>query len=535
MNTPSILLLGGLLFVIPFQARSQENTIALGRVSTAGDIQGSVNPIGATISATRPSPGRYEITVGAPGAFSGDGVGDFVVQAMVRTVGLTDRACATEVSSVDPDSLVATVYISDMEDNADLDEPDPSNLSFQFVIHRLRSGGSVSPNSRYLFATGSVTNTGALKLGLAANGATVTASNLADGDYRVRFEKIGAFGGLGLGDFVIVASSGSSSSFSDNIVAGAPNSINADHLELTFRSADVQNASNVNAVAEDEEFHFLVYRMTESESTGKAGSRLVLGMASVQGDNGILRRGATSIPGTFLTSERSGTGRYSVVLNAPGRFSGKSVDDFIILSHINAPDFSDRSVIAEPFLISPDSLTVAVRTNDLEVNGQLVAVAADSDFFLTIHDANASNRPDLLTGKSPSLTKMRGDNRYNTSGAGQKLRLRSSGAGKIRYHVASQNDGNVLQTLRFRGKIGAGHRKTRCYRISGGKVNVTATFRTTGDLVEDLRPADAARYRIESTLLADSTKSRTTVRCSTNSPAAPGVLDATKADILRKP
>lgn len=533
MNTKTLLVLS-ILIASPL-LRSQENTIALGRISSAGDLQGSANPIGATISSTRPSPGRYEITVDAPGAFTGDGVGDYLVQAMVRTVGLTDRACASEIISVTADSLVASVYISDMEDNADLDAPEPANISFQFVIHRLRSGGSVNANSRYLYATGSVTNNGFLKLGVAADGAVVSATQNGAGDYRVAFDQTGSFVGQNLSDFIIVLSSGSSGSFSDNVLSGAPSSINNDHFEFTVRSADVQNASDVNPEAEDEEFHFLVYRMTDAESTGKAGSRLLLGMASVQGDNGILRRGATSIPGAFLTSSRSGIGRYSLVLNAPGRFAGKTLDDFIVLSNINAPDFSDHSIIAEPFLISPDALTIAIRTNDLEVNGQLLAVAADSDHFITIHEAAPTTRPDAITGKSPSLTKMRGDNRYNAGGAGQRLRLRTTGAGKIRYHAAAQNDGNVVHALRFRGKIGAGLRKTRCYRISGGKTNVTASFRTTGDLVSDVRPAAATLYRFESTLPADSTRSRTTVRSSTTALAAPGLVDTTKADILRKP
>jgi hypothetical protein len=530
MNTKIISGLLALLFSLSPLARSQENTIALGRVSSAGDLQGSANPIGATISSTRPSPGRYEITVAAPGAFAGDGVGDFLVQAMVRTVGLTDRACSTEVTTVDPDSLVATVYISDMEDNTDLNAPEPANLSFQFAIHRLRSGGSISPSSRYLYATGSVTNSGFLKLGVAADGAVVSSSQNAVGDYRVRFEKAGAFAG-GLENYVIVASSGSSTWFSDNLLSGAPSSTNQDHVEFTIRSADVQNASDVNPEADDEEFHFLVYRTTDVESVATPASRLLLGMASVQGDNGILRRGATSIPGTFLTSERSGIGRYSLVLNAPGRFAGKSVDDFIILAGINSTDFSDRSIIAEPFLIGPDSLTIAIRTNDLEVNGQLLAVAADSDFFLTIHDAIATSQPDLRIGKKPSLTMMKGNNLYNSNARGQKILTSPSSSGLAKFHLASENDGNVTQDLLTRGKRGPGLLKTRCFRVTGGKTNVTAAFLAAGTTAPAVRPGEAVRYEVRTTLPNNSAKSKSVLRFQAGS--AP--LDRAAARIVRRP
>jgi hypothetical protein len=533
MNTKPLPGLLALLVALTPLARAQENTLALGRVSSAGDLQGSVNPLGATISATRPSPGRYEIKVDAPGAFAGDGVGDFLVQAMVRTVGLTDRACATAVTSVDPDTLVATVYISDMEDNTDLDAPEPANLSFQFAIHRLRSGGSLSPSSRYLYATGSVANTGALKRGATADGSVLSATWNGPGDYRIRFEKAGAFTG-GLDSYVIVASSGSSSSFSDNIVSGAPSSTNQDHVEFTIRTADVQNASNVNPEAEDEEFHFLVYRATDPESVAKPASRLLLGMASVQGDNGILRRGATSVPGAFLTSERSGIGRYSLVLHAPGRFAGKTVDDFIILAGINAPDVSDRSIIAEPFLIGPDSLTIAIRTNDLQVNGQLLAVAADSDFFLTIHDAVASSQPDLRIGNRPSLTTMRGDDRYNTNAAGQRTRVVAKPSGRSRVHFAVENDGNTTEPLQVRGRAGKGLVKTRCFRLSGGTVNVSAAFRLAGDLTGELRPTAATRYRIETVLPSDSPGSRARMWVFSTPGAGPTPPDSAVAELVRR-
>ncbi len=534
MNTKTLILLTSALLLTAPRARSQEQTIALGRVNSAGDIVGSANPLGAVISGTRPSDGHYEITVAAPGAFTGDGVGDFLVQAMVRTTGLTDRACSSEVLSVDPDNLVVGVNIADMEDNTDLDAPEAANFSFQFAIHRLPAGTAVSPQSRYLYATGSVTNNGALKLGVTADGALVSASQNGIGDYRVRFEKAGAFG-IGLDNYLVFASSGSSSSFSDNILSGAPSFTNGDALEFTIRGADVQNASNVNPEAEDEEFHFHVYRITDAETTGAAASRLLLGMASVQGDNGILRRGATSINDAFLTSERSGIGRYSVVLNAPGRFTGKIVDDFIIHAGINATDITDHSIIAEPFLVGPDSLTIAIRTNDLEDSGALIAVASDSDFFLMIHDANAVARPDLLTGKSAVPGKMRGDNRYSLNGVGQKLPLKAAATGRVRFHAAVQNDGNVADSIPFRGKGGAGLRRTRCYRMSGGKVNVTAAFRAGGDLSEGLRPTAATVYRIESNFPTDSSKTRTSLRLLARSQGTPALVDVSRVEVIRNP
>jgi hypothetical protein len=74
MNTKLLPVLLILLVALPPWLRAQENTPALGRGYSAGDLQGSVNSLGATISATRPATGRHEITIDAPGASAGDGV-----------------------------------------------------------------------------------------------------------------------------------------------------------------------------------------------------------------------------------------------------------------------------------------------------------------------------------------------------------------------------------------------------------------------------------------------------------------------------
>jgi hypothetical protein len=529
MNTKILPLLSALLLSLAPAARAQETTIALGRVASAGDLQGSTNPIGATITTTRPGTGEYEITVAAPGAFVGDGVGDFLVQAMVRTVGLTDRACSTRVVSVDPDTLVAAVYVADMEDNTNLNAPEPGNLSFQFAIHRLPSGGTTSPASRYLHATGSVTNGGFLLGGATADGSILSVSQLGDGDYRVILSKTGAFP-HGLGDYIVLASSGSTLAVSDNILSGAPSSINPDELQITVRAADVQNASNVNPEAEDEAFHFAIYRTVEAEAIGNASSRLLLGMASVQGDNGLLRRGLTSIPGAFLTAERSGIGRYNLIVNAPGQFAGRTVDDYVVQIGINSPTHTDISGNATPFLIDANSITINIRTNDLQVNGQLLGVAADSDFFLTIHDAVANSRSDLRIGRKSSLSTMKGNGIFNSNARGQTITTTPSSTGLVKIHLATENDGNITGDLITRGKRGKGLSKTRVFRVDGGKTNVTAAFRTSGDAVAGIRPGAIVRHEVRTTLRPDSPMSRVKLRFS----AGPGTGDSALAQITRK-
>jgi hypothetical protein len=229
--------------------------------------------------------------------------------------------------------------------------------------------------------------------------------------------------------------------------------------------------------------------------------------------------------------QRNGAGRYRITLSAPGLFAGRSLEDFVMQVHLNNSSHIDRIPSVRGMILGPDSFALDVRTNDIENAGETFGVAEDNDFFLTIHDAVATSQPDLRIGKKPSLTKMKGNDLYNSNARGQKILTSPSSSGLARIHLATENDGNVTQDLKTRGKRGPGLSRTRCFQLTGGKTNVTAAFLAAGTTATAVRPGDVVRYEIRTTLPADSAKNKTALRFQSGS--AP--IDRAVARIVRKP
>jgi hypothetical protein len=202
--------------------------------------------------------------------------------------------------------------------------------------------------------------------------------------------------------------------------------------------------------------------------------------------------------------------------------------------HLNNSSHIDRIPSVRGMILGPDSFAFDVRTNDIENAGEAFGVAEDNDFFLTIHDAVAVSQPDLRIGNKPSLTTMRGDDRYNTNAAGQRTRVVAKPSGLSRIHFAVENDGNTTEALRVRGRAGKGLVKTRCFRLSGGKVNVSAAFRSSGDLTAELRPTAATRYRIETVLPSGSARGRAKLRVFSTPGTGPMPLDTAVADLWQR-
>lgn len=525
--TGMLALLATLAFTSPI--RSQETLLGLGWINSAGDLVSGGSSVG-TISTSRPNIGEYHVTIDAPGEFVGAGIGDFLPQANARSSAWSDRALTAEISDISSDSVTAVFYLSDVEDPTNLSGPEAVNASFQFVLLRFPSASTVPPSSRRLFAAGSIASNGTLKRAAVSNSADLGVVRSGEGDYLLTFTKAGAFANLASGDFHILATSGNQSASQDNLPVGNTDGLNDDQLIVNISTADVQNAGNANAEAEDDEFHFLIYQSGGPTGT-KAESSLLLAMASVQGNNGLLRRGATSLPGGNLAVQRNGAGRYRITLSAPGLFAGRSLEDFVMQVHLNNSSHIDRIPSVRGMILGPDSFAFDVRTNDVENAGETFAVAEDNDFFLTIHDAVATSRPDLRIGKKPSLTKMKGNNLYNSNARGQKILTSPSSSGLVRIHLATENDGNVTQDLKTRGKRGTGLSKTRCFRLTGGRSNVTAAFLAAGTTAPAVRPGTAVRYEVRTTLPTTSATSKSVLRFQ----AGTSPLDRAVARIVRKP
>ena len=135
-------------------------------------------------------------------------------------------------------------------------------------------------------------------------------------------------------------------------------------------------------------------------------------------------------------------------------------------------------------------------------------------------------RSDSLTGLRRS--RLKGNNRYNGSGAGQivRVRPRSSGAGK--YFISGQNDGNFTDSLKFR--ITKGSRRsvdTTILRLTGGRKNVTGRMERGGYVHPNVSPGGRVDFQVRTR----GTRSRT-FKVRTYS-IGNGSLDATKATVLK--
>ena len=531
MKTKILAALAALLLTPTAPLHAQETLLGIGRVNSVGTLLSGACPVG-TMTTSHLATGEYQITIDAPGQFVGAGTGDFLPQATTRTGAASDRALTGEVTEVTSDTLTAVFYLSDMEDSNNLSGPEPTNASFQFAILRFPSPGAASPPaSRYLFASGSFAADGTLVRALTSDGSTVTIEKPGGGDYHLIFTKPGAFADTALGDFLPFATTAPVVPNQDNNPVGAADSKSADHVRISFNTADVQNPSDDNPSPEDSDVHFTIYRLANPGAAPE--SSLLLSMASIQG-NGQIRRASHSLPGGNLNVQRTGPGRYHLILSAPGAFAGRTPEDFSFQAFLNNTRHIDRLIHVRPISIDGSAFTFLVRINDVENDGVNVGEAEDNDFFITVHDVVAKVQSDLTIGRTADPATMRGANLHNTNAAGQTLTFRPKRSGLVRFHLTTENEGNTLADLSLRGQPSKPLRKTLCLHLSGGGENVTASFRTTGHLNVGVRPTETRHYQVRSVLPPKGKKRRAAIRAFSHTNAAPVPHDSALAKVIRR-
>lgn len=139
----------------------------------------------------------------------------------------------------------------------------------------------------------------------------------------------------------------------------------------------------------------------------------------------------------------------------------------------------------------------AARNSDAESvaiqpNGKIVASGhtTDSDTFdqdgamLRLQGDEITYRPDLMHRRG---TPFRGDNVYNTTGAGQKVEVRASGGETVEFRLRIQNDGGTIDTFKLKGNDAeTGFSVT--YLVDGN--NVTDAVIAGTRRVRDMAPGD---------------------------------------------
>jgi len=107
-------------------------------------------------------------------------------------------------------------------------------------------------------------------------------------------------------------------------------------------------------------------------------------------------------------------------------------------------------------------------------------------------------QPDLSIGESNRPGKARKNNKYNTTGAGQKLVVKLEGRRKERAFLFVQNDANDIDSISLRSNRPRKKRyRYRIFRLTGGRQNITAAVKSSaGFAFPDLAPGERITCRI---------------------------------------
>lgn len=508
---------------------AQDSIIALGRANSAGALLNGTTSVNGVISSTSNGTGDYTVTVTAAGAFAGSDVNDYVVKVAVNSSGSGDESIKASVTSVTDNVVSFNVHIDDIEDLTDVDLAQPDDLPFHFTLYRVPGAFPANAGTRFLLGTGKVNGSGDLLSGAGVGGITISSVRNGTGDYSVTLSKPGGFVGDVNNDYVLSLSV-SGTGTQDQVVRGAPfNLTSDDSVVFNIHTDDVQaNPDSSLPTPADEDFYFTVYRIAPVE--GLPASRLLVALARVNAA-GTLLSAPNAFDGGTLSAAQNATGNYTVTIVSPGAFAGRTQSDFIAHVTLVQNFSSDEAIMSTVTIPDDDTLLVGVRINDLEQSGQIQGVPTDASFGLSLFDARAELQPDLRIGEKGSLTKMKGDNNYNATGAGQQLRLDLVSTSRKKYFFALENDGNIADNIRVKEK-GAGSRvRTNYFRLTGGRANVTAKVKKAGSVAEEVNPGAFVRYEGRIKYLSADNRPGRKIRLTGTSLIAPSARDTVRLKV----
>lgn len=103
-------------------------------------------------------------------------------------------------------------------------------------------------------------------------------------------------------------------------------------------------------------------------------------------------------------------------------------------------------------------------------------------------------QPDVKVGKKYNEATHRGEDRYNNSGVGQRIRIKAK-KGRAKIFVSIQNDGAYMNPIRVRtGYIGPQDFKAKYFDVSSGRRNVTSALKT-GRYMREPRPENTKKLK----------------------------------------
>ncbi len=515
---------------------AQDSIIALGRVNSLGGLSNSANTIGAVVGSSRIVEGNYAITVTGAGAFAGTVAADYVVETTISSGVSNDEAIRASVGVTD-NILTITVNTDDVEDSANTSSWLSNDASFFFVVRRIPSSGMLSPDSRYLIASGNVDSTGSLNSGVGIGNIEIASDRIATGHFEIILSKEGGFADDATYDYVMTLTTFGGPISDEGIRGSGPSGLDifsSNNARFTVRVNELQDEADDDvADPSNRDFYFSIYRIPAGSDSGKANSNLVVGLATFSG-TGIVNASASSLPGAEITCMPLGSGSYEVTLTSPGAFAGKTGNSYVAHVNVNENTSSDHVAVANIEVPDADTMQVNIGINDVENTGESNGVGENAPFHLGIFDAVGILRPDLRIGTKKNPNKMKGNDRYNNSGGGQQVRLDLPGTTKKKFYFALENDGNIVDSVRIR-ETGAGNRlNTRYFKLTGGRKNVTAKITTAGLEETRVAPARILRFEGQANYKSENGRPMRKVRVKARSLYQPSLQDTTRVKTVGK-
>jgi hypothetical protein len=518
----------GFLGIASAASAQDDHVIAIGKVNSNGTLANSANTVSGVVASVRNGAGDYTVTVTAAGAFTGTVSDDYVGEVTVEDNGSDDQVAKIAVTNVTDDVLTFLVHIDDVEDDTDTDLAEPTDDVFFFSVYRFPAAVPAAGLTRYLIAAAKVSATGLFLGGTGVGGIVVASSQLGTGDYEVTLTKAGAFSGAAIDDIVLQLSLNGTGT-DDDAIRGEVVSLTDDVITINVHIDDIQDEANdTTAVPQNDTFHLVVYRI--GPALGLANSKLLAAMGRVAGATGILTRGA-AFEGGAIGSVRTGTGRYTVTITSPGAFAGKEDNQYVIHVAMDAGGSRDEVIEGDISLPDDNTLTLTVIVNDGEQSGGDVGVADDENFYFLIYDAGPHFQPDLRIGRTKNLTQQSGDNIYNAGAVDQKINVGLPITGKKRYFLSLENDGNLIDDIFLKAKRSGNKIKSKYFRLTGGRQNVTAAITSLGHVVDDVPPCKIIKFEVQAKYKNPGKRPKKTLRFLARSGFLATQLDANKATL----
>lgn len=539
---------------------TEDTLVALGYVTRHAPRHRVVNATDGFLNITEGSHGQYYINIESSGEFTTASPNDFVIEVGNNYTGSNDKIAVAHVSYLDPNRLTVAVSLSDSEDTIDPHLAASSSHDFYFVIRRLPGNGigsttgsphagynpghtvprpprrpsddRISGDTKYLTAFGKINSDGSLASGFGVNGLEITTSRNTLGEYELILQQNGSFATDTSADYLIFVTPMVQGT-NDVIGTGTCSDTSSDNEAVfLFHTDDAQNGNSTDfPTGKDIDFCFQIYRMDPSLSEQPARSRLIKAIATFH-SNGALTSGATAYKNGTIQVVHEAYGAFKVVVQAPGEFAGRYANEFIVGASLNQDATSDHEPNALVNIIDANTLEVEIFVNDLEYGDETNGVAANSPVYFLLFDSQPETRPDMKIGNKKRAAKMRGNDVYNQTGAGQTAKLKSKGKRKTgKLFLEVENDGDIADNIRLIEQGSGSAFKVKLFQLTGGRKNITAQVKGYGIIAGDLLPG--RRIQIEARISArkKSKSKRAKVKFTGMSSSSPGAADTARAKL----